>query len=66
MDYKWKNLNLDGRVSFVVGHSFLYQTKSLNRFVWSDVRMYVYRKSDLTNGKVGQGEKRSEGEYTFQ
>lgn len=38
--YKWKNLKLGGGVNFAVGHSYLYQTKSLNRFVWSDERMY--------------------------
>lgn len=40
LDYKWKNLKLGGGVNFAVGHSYLYQTKSLNRFVWSDERMY--------------------------
>lgn len=40
LDYKWKNLKLGGGVNFAVGHSYLYQTKSLNRFVLSDERMY--------------------------
>ncbi len=49
MDYKWKNLNLDGRVSFVVGHSFLYQTMFIEKVILPTERLGKVRKGQKVN-----------------